>query len=146
MSINDARAQNAFEFIQSISGSNKEMKEFRSLARSFPAMVQNNGINIAVAFLLTKSERHKKLYDCLAKWLVGRDLIKSEELKVALKALECSNNDQGSNPNHRLAFTKSLIELEREEYRLVSQEVMEYASWIKRFAEGRWAKDGKEKQ
>jgi len=129
--VNDERAEHAFEFIQGISGVDKEKKEFRSLARSFPTMVQNNGLNVAVAFLLTKNSKddegkkkfngHKMLHSRLAEWLKRRELINSENL------------------------TKALIELKREEYRLVSQEVMEYASWIKRFAEGRWDKDGKEK-
>ena len=124
--INDKRAQNAYEFIEEISKENaakgekeqlKQNKEFRSLARSFPTMVQNNGLCVAVAFLRTKSENaHEELYKKLGVWLKKPNLV------------------------------SDIVNLNRDKYRQTSQEVMAYAQWVKRFAEGRWDKDGKEKK
>jgi len=144
--VNDERAQDAYKLIETISSDNakaakaasksiadeedrlkaerekkeKLNKEFRSIARSFPTKIQTNGLLVAVAFLDAKDEQHMKLKDALGNWLYEKD----------------SDVD----------LTKELVELERDNYRLASQEVMAYAQWVKRFAEGRWDKDGKEKQ
>ena len=120
--VNDKRAKDAYDFIEKVSKKGDEGKDankkFRTLARSFPTMVQNNGLNVAVAFLLSKSgkeDAHRKFYEKLGKWLKKASLM------------------------------DALVEMERDEYRFTSQEVMAYTQWVKRFAEGRWAKDGAEK-
>ena len=134
--VNDKRAEDAYQFISEISATNKNLddevkqqkanKEFRSLARSFPTMVQNNGLNVAIAFLLSKTDGpHPKLYKRLGSWLEGMDWLKEYK---------------------NLGLMKKIVKLSRDEYRLTSQEVMAYSSWVKRFAEGRWNKDGEEKE
>ena len=134
--VNDKRAQDAYQFIAEISAANKKLKEdkqlkankeFRSIARSFPTMVQNNGLNVAVAFLLSKTDGgpHLKIYEKLGNWLEEMDWLKKYR---------------------NIKLMKKLVELSRDEYRLTSQEVMAYTSWVKRFAEGRWKKDGEEKE
>jgi len=130
--VNDECAQDAYKLIADVSKENnkiandderkKENKAFRSIARSFPTKVQTNGLLVAVAFLDTKDAQHGKLKVALEAWVEKKNLIKSKNL------------------------TKELVKLDRDKYRLASQEVMAYAQWVKRFAEGRWDKDGEEKK
>jgi len=147
--VNDERARAAYQLIEKISTDNDEEakkackssaseedklkaerekkqknKEFRSIARSFPTKVQTNGLLVAVAFLDAKDEQHMKLKDALGNWLYKKD----------------------SDNSKKINLTKELVKLERDSYRLDSQEAMAYAQWVKRFAEGRWDKDGQEKQ
>ena len=111
--LNDERAKHAYDFVYEISKKDeKKQKEFRSLVRSFPAMVQNNGLCTAVAFLQSKGKfHHMKLYEAIEKWL-----------KI--------NNDDNE------GLMESIVSLDRDKYRMVSKEIMSYLPWVKRFSEG----------
>ena len=92
-----------------------QQKEFRSLARSFPSMLQTNGLCAAIAFLNAKMSfaAHKKLYQILTDWLRSKYQIP---------------------PNQDLL--NWILELDNSSYRLCTDEAMNFCLWIKRFAEG----------
>ncbi len=96
-------------------------KEFRSLARSFPSMVQANGLGAAVAFLFAKKSgdggTHASMYGIMAKWLKQKKLCDSE-------LMAC------------------ITGLSSQDYRLYTNEIMALCLWLKRFAEGMIEKNG----
>jgi CRISPR-associated protein Cmr5 len=107
----NARAKHAIGYI---SGLDKNDSDTRTLARSLPTMIQNNGICATVAFLKAKGKaHHNKLYENLENW------IEKQELLVDNKGL-----------------LSTLVNASREEYRMISKEMLAYAVWVKRFAEG----------
>lgn len=91
--------------------------DFCSLTRSFPAMLQINGLSAAIAFLCTKetaqSAAHGKLYKIITNWL-------DKKFHVQL------SND----------LLKQITQMDSQTYRLYTNEVMTLCIWIKRFAEG----------
>ena len=115
---NDLRMKHAYDHVEPIAKWDKKSQgKYKSLAKSFPAMVQNNGLAVAIAFLNTKGEQHhQSLFDELQNQITITPLI-----------------NYNGKPNDLM---KLITTLSREEYRLVSKEVMLYAQWIKRFAEG----------
>lgn len=97
-------------------------KEFRSLARSFPSIIQVNGLGAAVAFLLSKKDNtHKKMYDLIDTWI---------------KRKFCPGSDDD--------LMKRIVNLDSGAFRLYTEEVMHLSLWVKRFAEG-MQNDGCEK-
>ena len=116
---NNERAKFAFDEVKKISS---QQSKFRSLARSFPTLVQVNGLTAAVAFLFAKGKdeqknEHKMLYDILSKrfYALGHD--EKNELMIMI-------SDMGSS-----------------DLRLATTEVMALLVWIKRFAEGMFEAD-----
>lgn len=113
--IHNRMAQFAFDQVKGIE---KTDKEFRSLARSMPSMIQVNGLGAAVAFLYSKknqSHAHKKMYELLNQWFASEACFLSEGKDDLIKCIV--NLDSGS-------------------YRLYVNEVMNLCLWVKRFAEG----------
>ncbi|WP_130864413.1 type III-B CRISPR module-associated protein Cmr5 [Bacilliculturomica massiliensis] len=102
-------------------------KEFRSLARSFPSMIQINGLGAATAYLFSKKkgnsargkDPHNKLYTLITEWAAHKfGTFDGEELTGRIMAL---NSPQ---------------------YRIYTNEIMNLCLWIKRFAEGMVDGDG----
>lgn len=89
-------------------------KEFRSLARAFPSMLQANGLGASVAFLFSKRNKvpHKILYEMLGEWTMNQWGEKERDLMERLTNLDSIG------------------------YRIYTDEVMKLCLWIKRFAEG----------
>lgn len=93
----------------------KVQKEYKSLARGFPAMVQIDGLGAALAFLAAKAggdatTAHGRLFNHLQAWLEKRK--------------QTSGN-----------LLQSVIGLDSTRYRQVAVEVQAYMVWIKRFVE-----------
>ena len=115
--------EHAYNRVKNIKGKPFEA-DYKSLAKTFPAMVQNNGLSVAIAFLSAKDKAHHgekghhgELNKAVLDWLKSSDC-----LVVTL--------DEGKD------LMGNIVDFSREEYRLVSKETMLYAQWIKRFAEG----------
>jgi len=126
--VNDERTQHAYNFIKKSLGNKEKEKDLRSLVRGFPAMIQNNGLCAAIAFLLAKNKKdqHNALYQTIENWLIDRKLI-------SLK-----NGDKEESKD----LLEAVINLKnRDQYRMVSGEVMMYMQWVKRFAEGMLSED-----
>lgn len=96
-----------------ISENMTDNKEFRSLARSFPSMLQINGLGAAVAFLQSKkaNKAHGFMYGLLDQWT--RDKF----------------GGKGS-------LMERIVHMDSGSYRLYTNEIVNLCIWIKRFAEG----------
>lgn len=111
---NNERAKFAFDEVKKILA---HQSKFRSLARSFPTLVQVNGLTAAVAFLYAKGKgEHQILYEILSKRLC---VLGDEKIEL----IDMISN-MGSN-----------------ELRFATTEVMALLVWIKRFAEGMFEAD-----
>lgn len=101
-----------------VSGIGSKDKEFRSLARTMPSLIQVNGLGAAVALLYSKKNNrsaHDKMYDLLNDWY------KSEVCQLSGK--------QGD-------LIDCIVSLDSGTYRQYMNEIMSLSMWIKRFAEG----------
>lgn len=114
-SLDNDRAVFAYEKVSKVKQPNA--KEFRSLVRSVPAMIQMNGFGATIAFLYSKRENqnhHDDLYEILSKWSKKQSYMK----------------------NKSEVLVKAITELDSNTYRRLTKEIMELMMWIKRFAEG----------
>lgn len=125
--LENRRAAFAFEQVGQIvpkENSEKEKersKEYRSLVRSFPAMILSNGYATAMAFLYSKkSEKnaHATLYQQILDWLKQQGLLTED------------SSD----------FMRYLVEQDHNNYRMLTNETLALLAWLKRFAEGRLEK------
>lgn len=117
---NNERAKFAYDKLKKIP--TEQQAKFRSLARSFPTMVQVNGLTAAVAFLFAKGTgEHKKLYDII-----------SEEVGISV--------------DEKSKLMDAILKMEGDELRLKTSEVMALLVWIKRFAEGMFEADEQPKK
>lgn len=92
-------------------------KEFRSLARTFPSMIQVNGLGASVAFLQSKGgDAHKFMYEMLDQWT---------------RAKFGAAGD----------LQERIVGMDSKTYRLYTNEIGNLCIWTKRFAEGLIKKD-----
>lgn len=117
--MNNERAKFAYDELKNITS---EKSDFRSLARSFPTIVQANGLTVAVALLYSKKDKnaHGKMYGMISKWLHKKEHISEGE-----------KND----------LMNAIANIESDKLRLATAEVMALLVWIKRFAEGMFKAD-----
>lgn len=105
----------------------KPDKEFRSLARSFPSMIQINGLGASAAYLFSKKKGngnngkgpHDKMHILINEWV-----------KKKFKKLQDDD------------LTGYIMSLDSSQYRVYTNEIMNLCLWIKRFAEGMVDGDG----
>lgn len=121
------RAASAYPQVKEVvdKAGDKIAKEYKSLARGFPAMVQIDGLGAALAFLKAKAAGdkntpHGRLYTHLEAWLTSQ------------------NHTSGD-------LLQSIIQLHSTLYRQVTVEVQAYMVWIKRFAEAEIKGEAKDK-
>lgn len=116
--VHNKMSQFAYQQVKKLSS---DQKEFRSLARSFPSMLQMNGLGAAIAFLYSKKEgknAHASLYACIEEW-AGTECMK-----------RIPNFDSKDD------LMNCIVKLDSNMYRLFTNEIMHLCLWIKRFAEG----------
>lgn len=113
-------------------------KEFRSLARSFPSMIQVNGLGAAIAFLHSKARSknkagshtsgksqnginaHGQMYGLLEQWF---------------------NTGSWYSDKKECGLMERIVKLDSGTYRLYANETMNLCLWVKRFAEGMIAEE-----
>lgn len=119
--INNKRAQIAYESVSQVVGNEDFAKEYRSLARSLPAMLQMNGLGATVTYLYAKrgkkdgKDPYSILYNTITDWYKQ---MKNTKLPSDLK------------------FIEIITYMESDEYRILTREVRDLLIWVKRFAEG----------
>lgn len=107
------RAADAHAKIQGLPQGQDSSKEYGSLVRSFPAMIQTDGLGQALTFLKAKrKEHHLALYDHVSKWVMGQMKQEGDLLEWLLKQ-------------------------DTAVYRRATVETQAYVIWLKRFAEAR---------
>ncbi|GEM_PF-7012882 len=113
--LHNQMAQFVFTEVSRIS---KNDKEFRSLARSMPSILQVNGLGAAIAFLCSKKKRgnaHELMYQIMDKWFRDKKFQVTGETKDLIERI---------------------VNLDSSTYRLYMSEMMKLCLWVKRFSEG----------
>lgn len=118
-SLEHERAQFAHDKIKSIKDKDaKDKKEYRSCIMNLGTLILSNGLLATVAFYNTKKDHHKNVI----KWIIER-LHKEKLLSDNL------NNDIIDN------FIEYILQLNTEGYILYTTAVLNFANWLKRFAD-----------
>jgi len=109
--VEQRRAAQAWIDIQSVTSN---QKEYGSLVRGFAAMIQQDGLGPALAFLKAKRKgHHLTLHQHLSSWVLG-------EMKA---------------PSEDKDLLKWLLLQDSATYRHTATETLAYLGWLKRFAE-----------
>lgn len=123
-SLDQERMKKAYEFVQDVKQNHSNIKsEYASLAKKLPAMIVNNGLITTMVFLRSKAKKkedknitaHEKLLDQLLIYLKDRNLCEDSRYE---------------------SFRKYMEDVDIEEYLLLTQDVLVFATWLKRIAEG----------
>lgn len=101
-------AQRAFGLIQKIKDSNKQVKEYRTLALNFPTMILQSGLSQAIGFLQAKG--------------------KEEHLLLLAHIAELLEENENS-------LHKKILEADLSHYQLLSRQALEAASSLKRYTQ-----------
>jgi CRISPR-associated protein Cmr5 len=108
--VEQRRAAQAWQDIQSVKSN---QKEYGSLVRGFAAMIRQDGLGPALAFLAAKGkDHHRMLNGHLSRWVLG-------EMKAS---------------GHK-DLLEWLLSQDSATYRLAASETLAYLNWLKRFAE-----------
>lgn len=112
----DERAIFAYEKVKAVVDTNRYSKGYRSLAVRLPAMIQMQGLSMAMTYLQSKSkeEHYIAIYDTFIRWLQQKKLISGKKDELLDKVFELSTA----------------------EYRYAMEEVLQLSIWLKQLAEG----------
>lgn len=126
--IENGRVRKAYEMVKEIveKKSETEKKEYKSYVRKIPSMILTNGVGPTIAFIFSKSGTYGDIYEQIENYL------KSD---VPLKF----------NLNKNEKLIDRITRLNSTEYKLLTEEVLELFSWLKKFAEGMIEVDDDEK-
>ena len=122
------RAQFALQKISEYKNGCKDSKEFHDLANfivRIPNMILSNGLGQTLAFLLSKSDKQKKSFNIIKKWIQRTDNYFKE-----------GEDD--------MKFLKSFCEIDQKKYIEIQNETLRLVEWLKRYA--RAFDDYKEKE
>jgi len=108
-----ANKRTAFAFKKVSNVAPNSFQQYRSLVRSVPATILNNGYGLAMASLYSKNES-KALYDHIEVWLKEQQML----------------------PNKEKNLMSNIAESDKDTYRLLESETLALLEWLKRFAEG----------
>jgi CRISPR-associated protein Cmr5 len=107
------RAAQAHTDVNRVSGD--AQKEYGSLVRGLPALVQSDGLASTLVFLKAKGKtHHRAAYDHVSMWVMGH-----------------LTNDADDD------LLEWLLKVNSFEYRQATTEALAYIAWLKRFAEAR---------
>ncbi|MBC7319182.1 type III-B CRISPR module-associated protein Cmr5 [bacterium] len=117
------RAEFAYECMMKIVNTTdeKKKKEYRSYIRRLPTMILTNGLGQALAFVVAKSENgnaYKLIYKQLTNYMKSKYITKIQM------------------PQDEKEFLKWVISCDSQTYRYITQEILAFLNWLKRFAEG----------
>lgn len=125
----------AFAFTKAVDGYNAHRAEYAPVVRKVPMMIKTNGLGAALAFMYSKGKVLGTILQHVEAWVQSTD-----NLKTHLIMKEAA----GSN------FVERIMNLNSQEYRIVTIEVLAFLMWLSRFSDGivkeREAEKKKEKQ
>ena len=105
-------AQKAYVCVEKVKAQPETVKEYRTLALTFPNMVLQSGLCQAVGFLLAKGESH-------------------HHHKQLLKHLtDLLNGNEDYEKLHR-----DILKADLTEYQLLTRKALEAAAWLKRYTQ-----------
>lgn len=119
--LEQGRAEFAYKCVkEAVEKSEKGQKEYKSYAKKIPQMILSNGLGQTIAFIYSKcqnSDTYKLIYDQIGRYL------KSE----ATSRIKINENED---------LISWIISHDSDEYRYLTQEVLAFFNWLRRFAEG----------
>ena len=126
--IENDRASFAFECADKV---DKDLKKtFKSHVKSFPMLIKTNGLGSAIAFLFSKKDSEKGVYEtvgmCIVKWL-NKD-----------KHYETFGLSDFKNIKE---LAEKIINLDSTSYKALTAEILSFFKWLRRFAEGLYKGD-----
>ena len=132
--IEQGRAEFAYKCASKGNAINKK-KEYKAYVKKVPALIKMNGLGATFAFIKSKSSDDENkagyayalIYKQTAQWL------KKDEKKLL------DIGDEGK-------LIEYIISLESPEYRAVTNEVLAFFNWLRRFAEGLIKEDAESEQ
>jgi len=95
--------------------------EYRSHVKKIPTMILSNGLGQTLAFIKSKS-KEGNAYELIYK-----------QLTVYMKS---EHTSRISMPNGEDDLTKWVINVDSSTYRYITQEILAFLNWLRRFAEG----------
>lgn len=95
-------------------------KEYKSNVKKLPMLIKTNGLGASLAFFFSKGKKDEKSPHTL----ISKQI--HEWLKQNNSDLFLNNGD----------LVNTIIGLDSIKYRLVTNEVMSFLNWLKRFADG----------
>jgi CRISPR-associated protein Cmr5 len=95
--------------------------EYRSRVKKIPTMILSNGLGQTLAFIKSKS-KEGNAYELIYKQIT--DYMKSE------------HPSRINMPNGEDDLTKWVINVDSSTYRYITQEILAFLNWLRRFAEG----------
>jgi CRISPR-associated protein Cmr5 len=122
--LEQGRAEFAFSYADNKIKSDMKDK-FKSHVKSFPMLVKTNGLGAAIAFLFSKGDKEQGVYKLVAESIV--DWLKKDE-KYKFYGLSRLDNLK--------SLTNDITKLNSSHYRALTNEVLAYFTWLRRFAEG----------
>jgi len=111
----------AKEAIEKYESNDKKKKEYRSYVRKLPTMILTNGLGQALAFVVSKKEEGNA-YELIYNQLTG--YMKSK--CVTRISMDPSKED----------LLEWIISCDSQTYRYITQEILAFLNWLKRFTEG----------
>jgi CRISPR-associated protein Cmr5 len=110
-----------FAFKRATAGYNSNRKEYAAAVKKLPMMIKSNGLGATVAFMFSKGKTLGTVLKDIDDWVNNDGNLKTQ---LILK------NTEGN------TFVQQLLNLNSQEYRIVTMEVLAFLNWLRRFAEG----------
>lgn len=110
-----------FAFKRATTGYNSHRKEYASAVQKLPMMIKTNGLGATMAFMFSKGKTLGTVLKDIEDWANSTDNLKTH---LILK------NTEGG------VFVHKILNLNSQDYRIVTIEVLALLNWLRRFAEG----------
>jgi CRISPR-associated protein Cmr5 len=107
--------------IEIFKDNSKKQKEYKSNTRKIPTMILSNGLGQTLAFIKAKSEKGN-----------AYDLIYSQLTEY----MKSAHTVRIQMPKEKNDFVEWVISCDSSKYRYITQEILAFLNWLKRFAEG----------
>lgn len=124
MALEEGRASKAYDFVYKVikDFEKEDQKKYKSYVKKLPMLIKTNGLGSALAFIYSKKEEkaYFKIYEQISEWLVNKNLVGGERNLI-----------------------EAIVQENSYEYRIITNEVIELLTWMKRFVEGMIEDDNK---
>jgi CRISPR-associated protein Cmr5 len=110
-----------FAFKRATAGYNSNRKEYAAAVKKLPMMIKSNGLGATIAFMFSKGKTLGTVLKDIDDWVNNDGNLKTQ---LILK------NTEGN------TFVQQILNLNSQEYRIVTMEVLAFLNWLRRFAEG----------
>ncbi len=116
----DSRANHAFKSAKS----HVNNKNYDSYVKKMPAMIMNNGLLNTFAFGLSKGNGWIDIINDIKSWIGDDNCPVTDAVK------KCATDSSNASK-----FVENVLNLNSDEYLLLTREVLNYLNWLRRFAD-----------